>query len=220
MKTGVYGGRVAEIIAKSYPRPVERHFRPVVNPELYFRDLEKNGTNTTELRRLQAKYETNEEQIEIQKIKYDVPDYLDHIPVHLDVKKGRVKIRICSEMANLYDKFYSKGIKPKIEERIKALKTFGYPDEVLLDVLKKDEKRVKDEPVLEEFINTIFGEFSDKRPSAPKKKNLYQVLKIRKYAAPTDEYADEEEPVSENGDPPEEEEPVEEEEHIEDDVVL
>jgi hypothetical protein len=82
---------------------------------------------------------------------------------------------------------------PKIEERIKALKSVGSPDEVLLEVLKGHEKRIKDKPMLEQFINSIFGEFSDKRAAAPKKKNLYQVLKIKKPSYATVDKEDEEE---------------------------
>jgi len=165
-----------------------REYVPVCNSELYFTDLERNGTDTTELRRLQAEYEAkNPPEEPIMKKSVQVSSDPSFVPVRLNIgKNGKIKIKICPEMADLHEKYYSKGIKPKIEERIKALKTFGYPDEVLLSVIADDEKRKKDAPILEEFIKSIFGDFLDKRPTAPKKKNLYQVLKIKKqiYAMP------------------------------------
>jgi len=179
-------------IQKLFENPIftykPRRYVPVSNPELYFADLERNGNDTTELRKLQDEAEARyPQEVHEPKKKYNVPDDPTHVPVRIDVtKNGRVKVRICHEMATLYEKFYSKAIKPKIEEQIKALKSFGYPDEVLLQVLEVDQKHKRDGPILDEFINSIFGEFSDKRPAAPKKKNLYQVMKIKKpvYAIP------------------------------------
>jgi len=173
---------------------------PVINPETYFSDLEKNGTDTKELRRLQAEAEAKNPVIQpIEKKTYNVPSDPSYIPVRLDVgKNGKVKVRICSEMAHLHEKFYSKGIKPKIEERIKAMKTFGYPDEVLLDAISNDEKRKKQAPSLDEFIKSIFGDFVDKRPTTQKKKNLYQVLKIKKPIFAMPDAPDEEDEISDN----------------------
>ena len=67
-----------------------------------------------------------------------------------------------------------------------AAKDFGYPDEVLRDMLVKHEKKEASRAELDEFVTSIFGELSDKKTTAPKKRTLYQVLKIRKavYAMP------------------------------------
>jgi len=192
--------RVQNLLDKrSQACPTQRTYYPVCNPVLYFSDLEKNGTDTTRLRILQTKYENPPENLIIPKVPHAIPMYADYIPVRLDVKKGKVQVKIFPEMAILQEKYYSKGIKPKLEERIKALKTFGYSDEVLMDVIQKDEKRIKDIPILEKFINEIFGEFSDKRPTPAKKKNLYQVLKIKKpYVVMPDAPDIEENVVSDN----------------------
>ena len=181
-----------------YKRPP---YVPVINPELYFADLERNGNDTTKLRKLQSEYDSiHIEQEVVVKPKFVGPQFIDHIPVTLTVKEnGTVKVKICHELASLHEKYYSKAKKPNIEEHIKALKSVGYPDEVLLNVLKDHEKMKKDGPMLEQFINSIFGEFSDKRPTPAKKKNLYQVLKIKKPVyATVDKEDDPEDAVSDN----------------------
>ena len=174
---------------------------PVINPELYFADLERNGTDTTRLRELQSEYDSRhiEKEVEV-KTNFVGPQFIDHIPVNITVNEnGKVKIKICHEMASLHEKYYSKAKMPKIEERIKALKSVGYPEEVLLKVLKHHDQMIKAKPELDKFINSIFGDFSDKRPAAPKKKNLYQVLKIKKPSyATVDKEDDEEDAISDN----------------------
>jgi len=203
--TPVSGSGSGSIIPRLFkPQPPayrEPPYVPVSNPELYFADLERNGTDATRLRELQAEYDSKHIEPEVDtKPRFFGPKFIDHIPVTITVKDNeKVKVKICHELATLHEKYYSKGKMPKIEERIKALKSVGYPDEVLLNVLKDHEKRIKEKPILDQFINSIFGEFSDKRAAAPKKKNLYQVLKIKKPSyATVDKEDDEEDAISDN----------------------
>ena len=175
--------RVLEILKKTTVSPKPRKFVPVMHPDLYFRDLEARGVDTTRLRKLQEENVLPEETVKKTKKPLAIPSFADDIPVRLSTKKdGTVKVHICTEMATLYEKFYSRGIKPSLEQRIKACRTFGYPDEILCDIIKKDDARKKNMPAMEEFIHTIFGDFSDKKSAAPKKKNLYQILRIKKPA--------------------------------------
>ena len=187
----------SQLFKSSYNPPP---YVPVINPELYFADLEKNGTDTTRLRKLQSEYDCVHIQNEVYtKPKFVGPKFIDHIPVTLSVhENGEVKVKICHELASLHEKYYYKGKMPNIEDRIKALKSVGYPEEVLLKVLKHHDQMIKDKPDLEKFINSIFGDFSDKRPVAPKKKNLYQVLKIKKPSYATVDKDDEEDAISDN----------------------
>jgi hypothetical protein len=102
---------------------------------MYFADLEKNGTDTTVLRRKQAEAMERlaESEDATTKPTFTPPEFIDKIPVRLVVKdSGKVQVKICSELATLHEKYYSKGKMPKIDERIRALKSVGYPEEVLL----------------------------------------------------------------------------------------
>jgi hypothetical protein len=173
--------RVLDILKRSNAPAKQRQFVPVMHPDLYFRDLETHGVDTTRLRHLHEENALPDETVKKPKKSHPIPPFADHIPVRLTVKKcGSVRVRFCTEMATLHEEFYSHGIKPSLEERIKACRTFGYPDEILCDVIKKDDTRRKNIPMMDEFIHTIFGDFSDKKSTAPKKKNLYQILKIKK----------------------------------------
>lgn len=169
---------------------------------MYFQDLEKNGTDTTRLRRKHAEAleRMSEPEESSTNTDFKPPEFIDKIPVRLVTKNNKVKVKICSELATLHEKYYSKGKMPKIEERLKALKAVGYPDEVLLKVLNNHEKRLKERPENEKFINAIFGEYTDKRPTAPKKKNLYQVLKIKRptYATIDNDEDNEEDAISDD----------------------
>ena len=184
-------------------QPTPKKFVPVAHPDLYYRDLELHGMDSTRLRKL---HEENPVPVDVPiqtKPPLNIPEFADFIPTELHVKKnGAVKVQMHTKMAELYEK-YKQGKKPSIEERVLACKDFGYPDEVLKSMIVKHEKRLANVPALEAFILGVFGEMSDKKSSAPKKKNLYQIFKIKKtiFALPEPE---EEEP-NEDADVPDEE---------------
>jgi len=159
-----------------------------MHPDLYFADLESHGMDSTRLRALHKETPPSEPHVIKPKKVWPVPKYADMMPVTLEVRKGKVRVKIMSKMADLYEK-NKKGHKASIEERVLAARDFGYPDEVLLDMIKKHEKRLAALPELEEFMIAVFGEMSDKKTTAPKKKTLYQVLKYKKviYAMPEPE---------------------------------
>jgi hypothetical protein len=84
----------------------------------------------------------------------------------------------------LYSRYKNK--RPPLDDRIKALHEAGYPDAVLIDVMKKDARRVAESAKLDEFIFGIFGDITDKKTPSAKKKTIHQILKIKKrvYAMP------------------------------------
>jgi hypothetical protein len=116
----------------------------------------------------------------ITKFSENVPAYADHEP----------------EMAKMYKQMAKTKKKPSIQERLTACNAFGYSSDMLLLIHEKDEKRKADAHKLDTFCEMIFGEFSEKKQSAPKKKSLYQILKIKKpsYALPDAVDVEDEEP--------------------------
>jgi len=141
--------------------PVERFhtFRPFWQPYPYLNDLKKNGINIEELEKL---YKDNPPQVE----KY----YEAKPKKNLDMKP----------LSDLYDR-YSKPLRvPPIEERIKALHQCGYSNEDLIKVMKQHDVRLASKPELEKFVFDVFGDQNEKKTASAKKKNIYQILKIKK----------------------------------------
>lgn len=103
--------------------------------------------------------------------KLDVPDRMDHVIVKLKVlKSGKVRCNMSMPMMVIHEKYYSKGAKPPIGEHLKALKDFGYPDEVLEKVLKHHENIPKHKAQMEEVFQRVFGSTSTSKASKPKRK--------------------------------------------------
>ena len=105
---------------------------------------------------------------------------IDHVVVRLRVVGDRVKTYVGAPMNVIHEKYYSKCIKPPLDIKLRALKNFGYPDHVLEKVLINAQKP---KPNHDDFIESIFGKYSNKT-SKPKKKNvmdeLVSRLKIKK----------------------------------------
>lgn len=180
--------RVYKLISGRFHQIPIRKFSPYVHPELYFRDLENHGQDTTNLRQLHEMRPPLQPLPIAVKKQYLIPQYGDHIQMVLKVRKGHVHVQLKNAMAILCEK----KTKMPIEERVRACKEFGYPDEVLLDMMAKQEARDAASEKLDEFITTVFGEACEKKGSKKVvkiKKTIYQVLKIKKtlYAMPDEE---------------------------------
>lgn len=111
---------------------------------------------------------------------YDVPDYVDYVKVHLTLTKtGKVKVRINAPMAEIYHKYFSKGVKPPTPIYIRALKEFGYPDEVLEKVLLKAQNAPNLKAEMEAVMERVFGTGGTSKPSKPKRGTVTQEIKKR-----------------------------------------
>jgi hypothetical protein len=168
-------------------------FVPFWNPEHYFSDLLRCGTSSDHVEHLRRLHKENPPKVEewmITKPKV-VTKYDFTVP----------------SMVALQEKYYKFGKMPPLNERIKALNDCGYSDEILMNVIKSHEKKMAESDELDAFIFNIFGEHNEKKQSAPKKRTITQILKIKKrvYARPDIE-DDEDDAVSEFEDLP----PVEE----------
>ena len=138
-------------------------FVPYWDPESYIRDLKLNGHDTTEIERLHKEKPPVDELVFTKKKPFDINT---------------------QPLEKLQAKYKNK--KAPLDERIKALHEAGYPDEVLIDVMKKDARRVADLAKIDDFIFAIFGDANEKKASSVKKKSIHQILKIKKrtYAVP------------------------------------
>jgi len=150
-------------------------FIPFWDPDAHVRDLKLSGMDTTEL---EKKYEAFPPVVEVG-FKKKPPLDLNFNPV-----------------IALYAKYTNPARKPSLDERIRALNESGYPMDVLLRIMKHDERTKAESENLDKFIFTIFGDASEKKATSSKKKTIHQILKIKKRAfAIPDAIDDEENPV-------------------------
>ena len=185
-------GEVPEYLKKIVSIDVEKphkKFIPVMYWKNYLLDLERSGTSAEIVDRIRKEHEewmrdhpVVESICECKNV--NIPNSPDAVVVNITVSKsGKIKTSVEAPMELLYTKYYSNGVRPPIDEHIKALKKFGYPDEVLLKVLKKHQKRVERSDEDDMFIEKIFGKGGTKA-SKPKAKGIKEqissLLKIKK----------------------------------------
>lgn len=200
------GGRLQEILDSMKNRKVvglkEPRFAPILNHEAYLVSMElcekrhaqslppkdrEKYLEETEVRL--AKIRSNHEawyaarpppRPKPQKEPINVPKTIDHVFVNLKVlKSGMIKVTMSAPMAPIHEKYLSKGVRPPLMEHLKALKRFGYPDWVLEKVVNKHEKLPEEQKRMEEVIETVFGKYSNSKPSKPKKKSVTEQLTSR-----------------------------------------
>ncbi len=111
----------------------------------------------------------------------NLPKYMDHIPVKLNVtKSGKVRVSIQPPpMMIIHEKYFRKGNKPPIGEYIRALKSFGYSDDVLERVLKHHENLPKRQAEMDEVFERVFGSTSTSKASKPKRKPVKEEIMKR-----------------------------------------
>jgi hypothetical protein len=187
-------------------------FIPFWNPEHYFADLLKSGASLEDVARLRKLHDDNPIK-KIPIIKKPKPE----LTIEEALKKyscdpwkkptatERMKSRVSKfphintqPLADLYAKYSNPLRKPPLEERIKVMHQCGYPEEVLMETMKREERMIAQSDEMDAFIYAIFGEANEKKQSAPKKRTITQILKIKKmsYARPDVEDPAVDDPVS------------------------
>ena len=192
-------------------------FIPFWNTQTYFSDLLRTGTDPAHVAHLKRLYELNPiEQVPVVSKPTSVP--VPVLTIEEVIKKNtirdpwkkpdaveRMKSRVSKfplvntkPLEDLYAKYSKPLRKPPLEERIKAMHQCGYPEEVLLEAMKRDAIMTAQSADLDNFIFNIFGEMNDKKPSVPKKRTITQILKIKKRSYAKPEIDDEEIPVEDD----------------------
>jgi len=189
-------------------------FAPFWNPEAYLSDLAKSGADPSHVSHLRKLHEENP----LEKVPVVAPKPVPVLTIEEVIKKNtvrdpwkkpsaleRMEARIpkfphinTQPLADLYAKYSKPPRKPPLEERIKAMHQCGYPEEVLLETMKRDAKMNAQMAEIDNFIFNIFGEMNDKKPSVPKKRTITQILKIKKRSYAKPEIDDEEIPVEDD----------------------
>lgn len=108
-------------------------------------------------------------------------DILTKVVTRFKVKKSHVEVNITCPVENLYTNYYSKGVKPPLKERILAYEKIGYTNQQLAKMIKSDDDWKKKSAENDKFIETIFGDASNKKTvAAPKKRTLLQIIGYKK----------------------------------------
>lgn len=197
------GGRLQDILDSMKNRKnagfKEPPFVPIMNYESYLTSMEMSEKRYAKTLEPKAREKYLEEmEIRLAKIKskheawhaahpppppkpkpepINVPNDMDYVIVDLKVTKtGKVKAYVGAPMAEIHDQYLSKGVRPPLIEHLRALKRFRYPDWVLEKVVKEHEKLPEKKKKMEEMIETVFGKYSNSKPSKPKKKTVTEQL--------------------------------------------
>jgi hypothetical protein len=120
-------------------------------------------------------------------------DIITMVVSDLKVKGKKISINFTCPIENLYVKYYSKGKKPPLNERVLAYSKIGYSDQKLAKMIKFEDDQKKNSDEIDKFLTTIFGDQSKKKTTAnPKKKTLLQMIgyKKPKYAVNEDSAED------------------------------
>lgn len=133
--------------------------------------------------------------IGVKVVKVETEDIISKVVSDFKIKGNKVNVSLSCPIENLYIKYYSKGVKPPLKERILAYSKIGYSDHKLAKMIKFEDDQKKKSGEIDKFIETIFGDPNKKKSSAaPKKKTLMQMIgyKKPKYAT-NDDFVDGEE---------------------------
>ena len=196
MRPGIFGKRTSIVPDGPVPKYLTEMLRinkvaikrdtfvPVVDWRDYLLDLKRTGTGKDILDCIQSKHE-RWERLHPPPARKPVEPPLDvssdplHVVVNLTITKtGKVKVTARAPMEHIYNEYISKGTKAPIDEYLKALKRFGYPESVLLNVLEKYQRREAESDELDTFIELVFGKGRGKT-SKPKLRSVKERLTTR-----------------------------------------
>lgn len=183
--------RVAECIKQKSPAPVSYTFAPISNIDGYIRDRCLTGEEVKLYRRLYTPPPEPEPK------KHEVPN-VPSDPLHLFVKmtvvfnlktlETRVKVKITVPMEPVY-LAQRKGTLPPIEVRIRAAHGFGYPESILIQMMKHHEQRNDNIKKMDECIESVFGKCMSAKTNKPKKKTVQEALNSKFKKKPAKKYS-------------------------------
>lgn len=124
-----------------------------------------------ELINLEKKQIKENQTKEKEKEKEKLPD------VNFDSKAKIMKNGKCvtfKPLEHLHKKYYSKCIRPPIEEKVQMYHLLGFPKWYLMNMLSSDEILKKRKKMLEQLIEDVFSKYDGKKPSKTKPKTIFK----------------------------------------------
>ena len=207
MRPGIFGKKKAVKAGSEIPpylkdllrvdsRVPTKKFRPVLYWQSYLKDLKRTGTSQDVIDQARQDHEAWEASRTTQttsssKESINVPSDPSAVVVNMTISKsGKVKVYTGAPMETVYAKYFSRGVRPPINEYLKALKKFGYPESALMNVLDKHQRKEAKSAEMDTFIEAIFGKGGGKASKPKAKSNrdrLFTILKMKRPKAPKTE---------------------------------
>lgn len=184
--TGELPERIARILN---PKPHVYQplvYMPITNIDGYIRSM---GFSAEEEARCRELYTPQPESI-VEIVKPFVPESCDplHVYVNMNIlKNGTIRIKLTAPFEPVYE-YQRKGKMAPLDVRIKAAKGMGYPDSVLLTMIKKHDEAKEKQSNLDEFIELIFGKSIHAKVSKPKAKTVQEALNTKLKKKPLKKY--------------------------------
>ena len=129
------------------------------------------------------------------------------------LKSGIVRVKLNSAIADMYNKYYARGIKPPFKAVLQAYKSHGFSKEFLEKIKMKNEKQKLFAAKVEKILEKIFDKEPVKKPKKEKKKPVEEEEQLPE----VEEEEEDDIPEDEGGldvEPEVDEEVVEEEEYF------
>jgi hypothetical protein len=178
--------RVEKYLVQNSTEPTALTFAPIAHIDDYIHDMGLTGEKEELYRKL---YTPPPEPENITSFKFQVPSDPLHIFVNMKIMKNeRIKVKITVPLEPVY-LAQKKGTLPSLSVRIKAANGFGYPESVLLQMMKYHEQRKERVKKMDEFIESVFGKCMNAKANKPKKKTVQEALNSKFKKKPAKKYS-------------------------------
>ena len=195
--------RILKIVPREEREEPSKVFS-VQNSELYLKLIKRNYEY----------YELEFKKPEVVEVAYIPPpvkvierhfEYPDNVVVKLNVlKSGKVRIKLFSHVAQLWEKYNSKGKTPPHKMLVSAYKSMGYSEAFINKINKSFERKKVLEIKYEKMIQNIFERPPTKKKAPAKKKKKEEEPEEKPDDTVEEEYDDDDDDVT-----PEEDEAIE-----------
>lgn len=191
--------RMWKILNPNTPTSVERKRVPIIN-NTYKDDLRRAdmllGVDPLRTESVLERVEVIPYGPYVKKSKVESTDIVSKVVADFKIKGGKVNVTLSCPIESLYTKYYSKGVKPPLNERVLIYSKIGYSDQKLAKMIKFEDVQKKKLAETDKFLETIFGDPTKKKSSAaPKKKTLSQMIGLKKPKYATNDDFNEEDRV-------------------------
>jgi hypothetical protein len=112
----------------------------------------------------------------------EIDNPFTQIKVKLNIlpKSGKIKVKICTPIENLYTTYHANGKVMPIGHKIRAYSDLGYPTWFLEKMLHHRDLNIARKPVIEAMISSVFDKYLKNKPAKVKEKTLTQKLNTRR----------------------------------------
>lgn len=147
---------------------------PVYRKKDYIDGLRKNyiecGLDPKKVDEIDRKIpEETHRTYDIQKNKLVIDEW-ETVKVNIEYNEDKIKLSIDTSLWDMFDSYYTKGINPPIELKVKAYRSMDFSEDYIKDMIQKDEINKTFSTKVSKMIEKIFDKEPVKKAPKPKKK--------------------------------------------------